>query len=243
MHMTDDEMRAHMATLDDQQLSDFLAHIEAAEIIEKSKPLNLGASALYYATRIGWPVFPLKPRGKKPVIPRAHEDPELQKNCHGSCGRHGHGLYDATTDPDVIRSWWGRWPNANIGVPTGRKASGGCGWDVIDIDGRRGLASLATLKHAKCRPDCSSQTYCNATGALPPIGAMAYTPGDPAEPDHEPGRHFYTPATGSSNTTNAVPGIDLRGDGGYVVVPPSIGPSGAGYTWLTRPEIVTLAGA
>lgn len=241
--MNDDEMREHMAGLDDQQLSDFLAQIEAAEVVERAKPLDLGASALYYATRIGWPVFPLRAKRKAPAIPRAHEDAALQKTCRGECGRYGHGLYDATTDPAVIAGWWERWPNANIGVPTGRKAAGGCGWDVIDVDGRTGLASLAKLKHALCPENCSAVTFCNATGNLPPIGPMAFTPGDPSEAHHEPGRHLYTPATGSSNTTNAVPGIDLRGDGGYVVVAPSVGPSGARYTWLTRPEIVTLVGA
>lgn len=240
--MTDEEMRQHMATLDDQQLSDFLAAIDAAEIIDKSKPLNLGASAAYYATRIGWPVFPLRPKRKAPVIPRAHEDAETQKNCRGECGRYGHGLYDATTDPTIIAAWWERWPLANIGIPTGLTAQGGCGWDVIDVDGRIGLASLAKLKHAHCPPDCSAETFCGATGDLPLIGPTAFTPGDPSEQNHEPGRHLYTPATGSSNTTNAMPGIDLRGDGGYVVVPPSIGPSGARYSWLTRPELTPLAG-
>jgi hypothetical protein len=243
--MSDDEMRAHMGTLDDEQLSDFLAAIEAAEIIENSKPLNLPGSALYYATKIGWPVFPLRARGKAPQIPKAHpDDATLQKECRGRCGQYGHGLYDATTDPGTVRTWWERWPNANIGVRSGLRAGGGCGWDVIDVDGRIGLATLATLKHADCPADCSSQTFCGATGKLPPVGARAFTPGDPSEPNHEPGRHLYTPATGSSNTTNAMPGIDLRGDGGYVVVPPSVGPSGARYSWITRPEIVTgLAGA
>lgn len=243
MQMTDEEMRQHMATLDDQQLSDFLAAIDAAEIVERAKTYDLGAAAAYYATRIGWPVFPLRPRGKAPVIPRAHENTEEQKTCRGRCGHFGHGLYDATTDPTTIASWWTRWPDANIGVPTGLRAQGGCGWDVIDVDGRIGLGTLAKLKHALCPDDCTAETFCGATGNLPPIGAFAFTPGDPSEPNHEPGRHLFTPATGSSNTTNAMPGIDLRGDGGYVVVAPSVGPAGVRYSWLTRPEIVTLVGA
>ena len=39
-----------------------------------------------------------------------------------------HGFKDASTDPDVIRRWWTRWPNALIGVPTGIK------FCVVDVD-------------------------------------------------------------------------------------------------------------
>ena len=212
---TDEEVRAHMATLSDEALSDFLAEIDAAEIINTNKAISLGASAHWYATRLGWPVFPLKPRGKQPLT--------------------AHGFKDAVTDPATIADWWTRWPEANIGVPTGRTVAGGCGYDVIDVDGRLGLALLATLRHSHCPPDCTAQTFCDATGPLPPIHARAFTPGDPSEANHEPGRHLFTPAIGSGNTTSAMPGVDLRGDGGYVVVSPSIGPSGARYTWLTWP--------
>src|SRR5262249_40856035 len=37
------------------------------------------------------------------------------------------------------------------------------------------------------------------------------------------------------------PGFDLRGDGGYVVAPPSVHPSGVPYTWLTAPSDLPLA--
>ena len=39
-----------------------------------------------------------------------------------------HGFKDASTDPDVIRRWWTRWPDALIGVPTGIK------FCVVDVD-------------------------------------------------------------------------------------------------------------
>jgi hypothetical protein len=206
MHLNDEEMRAHMATLDDEQLSDFLAAIDAAEIIEKNKPLNLEASALYYAARIGWPIFPLKPRGKTPLT--------------------RHGFKDATRDLDQIRAWWHTNPDANIGTPTGPE---GCGYDVIDVDGIEGHRSIADLKHHLCPPDCSAETFCNATGELPPISLRCFTPGGP-------GRHYYTPATGDGNASRYLPGLDYRGHGGYVVLPPSIGLNGRRYTWITRPE-------
>ena len=90
-------------------------------------------AALDYASR-GWPVFPIAPRGKLPVIPSAHGPAEPA--CAGECGRDGHGFYDATTDPDRIAEWWRRWPTANIGVRTGVL------FDVVDIDGPEGLAAL-----------------------------------------------------------------------------------------------------
>ncbi|MDQ3640430.1 MAG: bifunctional DNA primase/polymerase [Actinomycetota bacterium] len=90
-------------------------------------------AALDYARR-GWPVFPLVPKGKLPVIPSAHERGEPP--CRAECGREGHGLYDATTDEATIRRWWGHWPRANIGVRTG------VAFDVVDIDGQEALDAL-----------------------------------------------------------------------------------------------------
>lgn len=208
----DAALAAHMTELDDEPLSDLIAAVDAAEVAQKAKPVDMRASALWYATKLGWPVFPLKPGGKKPLTT--------------------HGFKDASRDPDTVRAWWTRWPDANIGVPTGRTANGGCGYDVLDIDGREGLATLATIKHAACEPGCCAEEFCHATGSLPPITARAFTPGDGKR---APGRHYYTPAAGGSNTSHALPSIDTRGDGGYVVVPPSIDSTGSRYTWLTRP--------
>lgn len=77
------------------------------------------AAALDYAAR-GWPVFPLVPGGKKPVIPKPK-------------GGNG-GWHMATTDAAQIRAWWQRWPRANIGMPTGAPS----GVIVIDEDPRNG---------------------------------------------------------------------------------------------------------
>ena len=76
---------------------------------------TLGQAALAYGER-GWRVFPCRPRGKEPLTQ--------------------HGFKDGTTDPDRIRSWWTRWPDANIGIRTGD------GLLVLDIDGDQGKASI-----------------------------------------------------------------------------------------------------
>lgn len=90
------------------------------------------AHALRYALA-GWPVFPLQPGGKTPVIPSAHpEGDPLRGKCTGDCGRPGHGVYDATTDPEQIGDWWKRWPNANIGLAIGDDMV------VFDVDPRHG---------------------------------------------------------------------------------------------------------
>jgi Bifunctional DNA primase/polymerase, N-terminal len=76
--------------------------------------------ALAYGSA-GIPVFPLAPRTKVPLIP-------------ASTG--GHGLHDATTDLDVIRAWWTRTPNANVGLRTGLV------FDVVDLDSEDAVDAL-----------------------------------------------------------------------------------------------------
>jgi len=51
-------------------------------------------------TVMGWLIFPLRPRGKSPLIP--------------------HGFKEATCDPNIIQNWWEQYPNANIGLGWGQ---------------------------------------------------------------------------------------------------------------------------
>jgi hypothetical protein len=164
--------------------------------------------ALGYAGR-GWAVFPLHTM--------------LAGRC--SCRRLDcahpakhpvtrHGLLEATSDPGRIRSWWGRWPWANIAVATGARS----GVVVIDVDPRSGgTISLARLEALM--------------GSLPPTLAAATGGG---------GRHlfFAHPGVEVRNTAGRLPGVaeplpglDLRGDGGYVVAAPSRHASGGTYRW------------
>jgi hypothetical protein len=121
----------------------------------------------------------------------------------GKHPRTRNGVKDATTHEARIRAWWVQWPNANIGVATGR------GRIVLDIDPRNGgWESLAELQ----------EEY----GPLPAT-KTAITGGG--------GRHFWF--SGPSGVGGRVirPGVDLKADGGYVVAPPSVHVSGGTYRW------------
>jgi hypothetical protein len=120
--------------------------------------------------------------------------------------RNGH--WDATTDSRVIERWWKRWPSANVGVPTGKKS----GVVVLDVDvDEGGLESLAKLERA---------------GTPVPKTARARTGGG--------GIHVffrYPRGTEIRNSAGLLgPGLDVRGEGGYVVVPPSR--TRSSYQWV-----------
>lgn len=117
-----------------------------------------------------------------------------------------HGAHSATRDREVLRRWLDRWPNANIGISTG--AASGV-W-VLDSDGEQGNASLTALfrEHGKL-----PHTLCQVTGG----GGMQI---------------FFEHAEGLKNAVGFAPGLDVRTDGGLVVLPPSLHASGKRYAWL-----------
>jgi putative DNA primase/helicase len=124
----------------------------------------------------------------------------------GKHPRTSHGIRDATRDPTEIESFWAKWPDANIGIATGRPS----GIAVIDIDPRNG--GLETIEHLEAD-----------LGALPKT-PMAFTGGD--------GAHliFNLPAIAVRKRA-AGPGIDVLGDGCMMVAPPSGHVSGERYSW------------
>lgn len=120
------------------------------------------------------------------------------------------GLHAATLDEATVVDWWTRCPDANIGAPTGHT------FDVIDVDGREGvLAVYAAQEDGTRRIDTIDEV------------AHALTPRDG-------GHHVFIAPTGRGNTTNMLPKVDYRGQGGYVLLAPSIGEDGSRYRW-TRP--------
>jgi hypothetical protein len=129
-----------------------------------------------------------------------------------------HGVKDATTDKSILIQWWDRCEDANIGIATGKLA----GVWVLDIDGEAGDRSLTDLE--------------NKIGPLPETLEQKTGGG---------GRQlfFRWPDTREiRNKQNIRPGIDVRGEGGYVVVPPSLHPSGQRYEW-PHGDSTTIAAA
>lgn len=121
------------------------------------------------------------------------------------------GFKDASTNLDQIEEWWKiKWPAAMIGMPTG-PASGRWILDIDDKPGKSGTASLDFLQ--------------KEFGALP-LTLTVRTAGG--------GRHFYFNAADDkikNSESYIAPNVDVRGHGGYVIIPPSINLSGAEYKW------------
>lgn len=117
----------------------------------------------------------------------------------------------ATVDVGTIASWWRRWPNANIGIATGEKS----GFFVVDVDARSG-------------GEASLDQLCERSGDFPTT-AMQITGG---------GRHLLFRSIGpvKNSASTIAPGIDIRGDGGYIVAAPSVHPSGLVYKWGVEPH-------
>lgn len=96
------------------------------------------AAALEWAAA-GWPVFPLRSRDKIPAYPSPHKK---GTKCDGRCGLVGHGVLDASTDPDKIRRLFAPYPNANIGgATTGRLA--------VDLDLQSGGHAVDALPETR----------------------------------------------------------------------------------------------
>lgn len=162
---------------------------QAAREQRLTTPRALHEAALWYAAQ-NIPVFPCTPGEKRPATT--------------------HGFKDATTNPTQINTWWSDIPAANIGIPTGHL------FDVIDVDGPKGLIALGHIKDQD---------------GLPEILALAFTPR---------GRHYYVPATGRGNGAQLFPSVDYRGTGGYVIAPPSRTPNGS-YWWSAPLNITEVA--
>ncbi|MFA5928555.1 MAG: bifunctional DNA primase/polymerase, partial [Candidatus Margulisiibacteriota bacterium] len=128
-----------------------------------------------------------------------------------------HGLKDASDKSDVIKDWWEQYPQANIGLATG--AINGC--IALDIDPRHGGNESMAEMESKYRE--IPETLITLTGGG--------------------GRHylFEYPQDGQAykNKTELAgyTGIDVRGDGGYILVPPSNHISGGVYCFQDKADM------
>ena len=143
----------------------------------------------------GWPVFPCT-KEKTPYTDK--------------------GFYDASNDERQIREWWGKWPDANIGVPTGKES----GFFVLDIDlpdGRENIKKI-TDKYGPLPETLQARTGSGGT------------------------HFFFKHIPGIKNSSSKIaPKIDVRGDGGYVLVPPSKNIRGS-YKWINDSPIEAAPG-
>ena len=130
-------------------------------------------------------------------------------NCGRNTGKHPR-LREwekrASKDPAVIRGWWKRWPEANVGVKTGPAS----GVIVVDVDPERG--GEETLRSFEVEKGPLPETWRSLTGGN---GLHVWT--------KHPGGELHDRVLG--------PGLEVRANGGQVVAPGSLHRSGRVYRW------------
>jgi hypothetical protein len=176
--------------------------------------------ALGYARR-GWPVFPCNPINKRPLL-RGDLDPLTGRTIEGTGG-----FKKASHDPEQITTWWKKWPDAMIGIPTGSRTGV---WAIdpdapkpsSNIDGTENWAALK-LKHGD-HPHTHTHN----------------TPGG--------GQHILFKYHADKPITNREGGIaklaiNVRGEGGYIIVPPSMIADGKRYEFAEALDAFNFAEA
>ena len=143
----------------------------------------------------GPPVFPVREGAKFPPLVEGWPD-------------------KATTDPEQIRSWWARWPNANIGVHCKDHI-------VIDVDVKNGKPGLQSLKALDL--DLNTLTVRTPTGGL---------------------HVYYSGPNVKNSVGALGPGLDIRSDHGYVLGPGSETDGGSykphgNYPIIVAPDALT----
>ena len=171
-------------------------------------------AALLYA-KVGIPVFPvsgINSQGKCTCNNPGCSHPGKHPLLKG-----GHKI--ATTNIQQIEQWWAQHPNANIGIPTGQAS----GLYIVDIDKKHdGAANYQAFLNGL--PDIiPDATLISATGGggfhliyQAPINKMLVRCG---------------------TNIGGLPGVDFRGNGGYIVAPPSLHVSGTIYQWCQGVEL------
>jgi len=140
------------------------------------------------------------------VLPLHYPKVNSECSCGGSScraiGKHpltGHGVSDASGDLGIVQGWWERWPNANIGLATGTVS----GVVVVDIDDTTAFESLG----------------------LEPIETLTCQTGRGDGSVHL----YFRPPVQLITSKTLIKGVDIKGEKGYVVAPPSLHVSGDRY--------------
>ncbi|SFJ15154.1 Bifunctional DNA primase/polymerase, N-terminal [Phyllobacterium sp. CL33Tsu] len=161
-------------------------------------PLDL---ALSYASQ-GFTVLPVNPVNKH----------ALTKNWTNATAN---GVPGSSKDPDQVRTWWEQWPNACIGLRTGKIN----GFVVVDID-KHGLSD--GFKTIKAFEDVDP----NST-------ATVLTAGD--------GNHIYYSYAGELKSMTLGEGVDFLAEGRMVIAPGSVRSDGRHYQFVNGRDLTTLA--
>src|ERR1700730_17882280 len=119
----------------------------------------------------------------------------------------------ASNDPATIKVWWAKWPDANVGVATGRRS----GLIVVDVDDKHAESGSKSLRQLEEKYGPLPSTLTAITGA---------------------GKHHYfrhPKLTDIRCSTGKLgDGLDIRADGGYVVCPPSKHANGRTTKFVVR---------
>jgi hypothetical protein len=116
----------------------------------------------------------------------------------------------AAADPAVVGGWWRRWPDANLGLVTGRR------FDVLDLDGAQGEEALRAV-----------------------LSIAPWEHPGPVARTGSGGWHLLYAPSGLGNRVRLLPGLDWRGRNGLIVAPPSRHACGGRYAWA-RPLTAVL---
>ncbi|MFC8273168.1 bifunctional DNA primase/polymerase [Streptomyces sp. NPDC057271] len=169
------------------------------------------AHALSAAER-GLPVIPLSP-SKLPALRSPHRHEPHPVVCHGECGRPGHGVHDATSDPATVRALFAAAPWATgYGIACGRPPHHLIGVDLDVLHGDAATTATTELRHLALQH----------LFTLPPTVTVLTPSG---------GRHLWLTGPPDvvvpNSASRLAPGIDIRGAGGYLVGPGSVTAKGA----------------
>ena len=160
--------------------------------------MNKLETALEYAGN-GLAVFPLVPNGKEPITE--------------------HGFKDASTQTNIIKQWWGKYPDANIGIATGSRSGG---LVVVDLDIKNNAHGIASFD------EWISKEWLS----MPETWKVRTWSG---------GIHnYYRSKTTVPSKVGWLSGVDIRAEGGYVVAAGS-SINGELYTWEISPEDCDIA--
>jgi hypothetical protein len=193
----------------------------AAEESPPPRPIDVAFGNAKY----GWPVFPCDPKTKKPLTPR-DRDPKTGKPIDGTGWRK-----QATTSFGIIRYWWAEYPNAMTGTPTG-EAIGAfvLEIDVADKDGN--VYTTVAAQIAAIEAELGVKLPDTMRVRTPRGGEHWYYKSEYGFP-----RNSVSIRRGGKQLL----GVDVRGDGGYVIAAGSIRDDGKSYEWASDHRYIAMA--